>query len=1225
MLFAATAVLLTTGCHEPRTAQTPNQVSSVSVNIDAAMGGEVAVGNAKLIIPPNALDQDTEITLEMRAADATNDANDVVKGMVFDFGPDGLQFSEPAVLEFDVQANTFTQPGAVSKYDPNLGLWDQLGPTGSVYDPNLGLWDQTGDSSGMYDPNLGLWDSGDPDKLASGVPGFSEYATTLPGHGVYSCGIESAGTLCCWGLRETDCTGCQPAASAIPTTSDFIDVATGAWSDCGLKFDGSIECWGSNPPVAPSATDFVQLSMGRFHACGLKEDGSIDCFMAGGRAYDVPDPAGTDFVSVTSGDFHACGLRTNGSIDCWGVDRDGSATPPGGMGYVDVDAGSRHTCAVAGDGSIECWGSDISGLTRSPSGTNFTEVSVGVFAACALTDLGEVVCWGADYDVVTGTPNLSGYSQVVARHRHACAISPTGNTECWGQDISGSLAPPAGCLLPPEYEPSCEIGYEQGPNGCQDIDECALGGACDANATCTNTPGDFMCMCNSGFTGDGFTCMPDSTVEPAILAAGGLHNCQIVAGAIYCWGDNLYGQLGDGTNNPSPMAVRVGAATNWVSIAAGADHSCAINDGGELWCWGANFGGGLGDGSMTDSSVPVRESTNATNWAQVTAGVGHTCALNTAGEIYCWGEGMSGQLGDGTTGQQSNPTRENTNATNWAQVEAGGDHTCALDDMGNLSCWGGNFAGQLGNNMMGTDSSSPVMIGGGPWDDVALGGGHTCATRGGELFCWGSDIGGQLGINGGGDMDFPTPQRVGSDTDWAIPAAGGDNTCALKTSGDLWCWGYNLEGQVGAGDTMPYMVPVRVGMAGDWNNVQIPVIGQHTCGIRDTGETYCWGSNFDSQVGRPSSRPRPTMTSITPGTWSSVSAYGGEDIPFVLGLSSFACGIQDGGPFCWGYSAFDFNYPDYAVPVATTMGQTNWTQVSSSPTHACGLQNGAPRCWGANPDGGLGDATNMGSPGPVVASGTAADMDWTEVSAGSGFSCGIKSGGLWCWGRGLEGQLGDGQSTSTNTPAEVGATTGTAWSTVSAGHTHVCAIHGGDLYCWGGNSFGQLGNGTTTPDFVIPAMPTIMGTSFTSVSAGQEHTCAIDTGGNLLCAGDNTTGELGDGSTTPSTTFVTIGGALAPWSQVSVGRDNTCGIASNMVYCWGANQFGQVGDGTLVDASTPVAVNTTFTDWVEVTVGDVFTCGRRTGGEVHCWGDNGQGQMGDGSLRFLVPTLVSVP
>ncbi len=261
----------------------------------------------------------------------------------------------------------------------------------------------------------------------------------------------------------------------------------------------------------------------------------------------------------------------------------------------------------------------------------------------------------------------------------------------------------------------------------------------------------------------------------------------------------------------------------------------------------------------------------------------------------------------------------------------------------------------------------------------------------------------------------------------------------------------------------------------------------------------------------------------------------------------------------------------------------------------------------------------------MIPLGTDLDTDWTAVSAGSGFTCGIKSGALWCWGRGDEGQVGLGEPISYSSPNESGASTGSMWSTVSAGHTHTCGIHAGDLYCWGDNFYGQLGDGSTFPSLSIPAMPTIMGTSFASVAAGREHTCAIDDAGNLLCTGDNAFGELGDGTTNSSTNFIGVGGAQAPWSQVAVGRDTTCGVANGSAYCWGANPFGGLGDGTIADSSTPVAVATAFTDWVELSVGDVFTCGRRQGGQVHCWGDNGQGQMGDGSQRFLTPRPVALP
>ncbi len=1449
------------------TGETP---ASASVMVSASQGGEVRVAGGTLRVAAGALEQDTVITVEVSEPEDTL-ANSVVKGKVYTFGPEGLQFDPPAVLELDSSADPFSSPGAISKFEPNLGLWDEHGPTGSQYEPNLGLWDQTGDSADNYEPNLGLWDPGNPDMMATGVTGFSSFATTIPNHGSYSCGIDTAGGVCCWGLRVTDCSDCAPAPEPIPTSTDFVQVSAGAWSDCGLQSDGTIECWGSNPPAAPTEAGFVQVSTGRGHACGLKDDGTVACFMASDRDYDVPSPSVTDAVEVTAGDFHSCALRETGEITCWGPDRDGQLAAPSGSGFVQIDAGARHTCAVASDGTLRCWGSELNGINRAPSraGLSFTQVSVGVFAACGLTDAGGVVCWGADTDLVTGTPSDTGYVRVITRHRHACGVRDDGSFRCWGQEFGGSLTPPAGCGYPATEPVECQPGYMPVGAGCVDIDECGAGMAgCDANAACTNTPGSFECACEAGFSGDGFTCSDDdecadgtddcdanatctntsggftctcdagyvgdgvtcadedecaagtdncdanatctnnvggfdcacdagftgdgltctdddecaagtdncganatctnvpgsfdcacdtgytgdgitcvdedecsagtdncdvnatctntvgsfacacgsgfsgdgltcTDVDECLagtdncsadatctnsvgafscacvagyqgdgvtcadvdecaagtdncdvnatcannvgsfdctcddgftgdgvvctplasavseVAAGSFHNCALRSGEIFCWGDNLYGQLGDGTMTSSPAPVQVGSAANWVSLASGADHNCAINSVGELWCWGSNLNGELGDGTMMDSTVPVRESTNLTTWAQVTAGGAHTCAVTTGGELYCWGNGFFGQLGGGTTGvQQSNPTRETTNATNWSAVAAGGDHTCAIDNTGGLFCWGANFAGQIGDGTTGVDRPSPTGIGGGPWEAVVGGGAHTCATSGGELHCWGSNVGGQLGV--GDTNDRAAPTRVGVDTDWASPAAGSDDTCSSKSDGSMWCWGVNLDGQLGVGDTVDRSSPTQVGVDTDWGDVEIPVIGAHACGVK-AGIVVCWGANVEGQLGVPSSRSAPAGEIDAGSTWTSVSAFGGEDVDVMLGFSSYGCGIKNGAPWCWGWSAYDPSLTDSTTPVAGTSGDVDWTTVSSSSTHSCGLKGGAPRCWGDNADGGLGDGTNVASLSPVVVQGTGADNDWSVVNAGSGFSCGVKAGGLWCWGRGLEGQLGDGTSASRNTPVESGAATGTLWSDVSAGHTHTCGIHGSELYCWGGNAFGQLGNGSTIDLPIIDAMPTVMGTNFASVSAGMEHTCAIDASGNLHCTGDNTNGELGDGTTTPSTDFVIVAAGPAPWSQVSVGRDHTCGVAGGSAYCWGGNEFGQLGDGTRFGSSSPVAVSTSFTDWVEISVGDVFSCGRRSGGQVHCWGDNGQGQMGDGSLRFLTPRAVALP
>ena len=191
----------------------------------------------------------------------------------------------------------------------------------------------------------------------------------------------------------------------------------------------------------------------------------------------------------------------------------------------------------------------------------------------------------------------------------------------------------------------------------------------------------------------------------------------------------------------------------------------------------------------------------ATDWASVDVGVSYTCARKTSGRLYCWGLDGSGQLGNLADGDQSAPVQVAGAATDWASVSTGDTHTCARKTSGRLYCWGLDNAGQVGNGGTNTDQGTPAEVAGAAtdWSTVSAGAFHTCARKtSGRLFCWGFDDAGQLG-DGGTPTDRGAPVQVaGAATDWASVNAGG-SSCARNTTGDLHCWGDDTHGQLGDG------------------------------------------------------------------------------------------------------------------------------------------------------------------------------------------------------------------------------------------------------------------------------------------------------------------------------------------------------------------------------------------------------------------------------------------
>jgi len=241
----------------------------------------------------------------------------------------------------------------------------------------------------------------------------------------------------------------------------------------------------------------------------------------------------------------------------------------------------------------------------------------------------------------------------------------------------------------------------------------------------------------------------------------------------------------------------------------------------------------------------------------------------------------------------------------------------------------------------------------------------------------------------------------------------------------------------------------------------------------------------------------------------------------------------------------------------------------------------------------------------------AVGLTFSQLSVGYLQSCGVTtSGAAYCWGRNIDGQLGDGTTTDRTAPVLVLG--GLHVARVSTGWSHSCALTiSGAAYCWGFNANGALGDGTMT-NHITPE-PVLGGLSFAQVSAGSEYTCSVTTSGAAYCWGLNVHGQLGDGSLNSQSRPVPVLGTLI-FDQVGTGFDNTCGVTTERVaYCWGSNEFGQLGDGTTTDHTSPVLVLGGL-GFVQVSAGSEDTCGVITGGAAYCWGENDHFKLGDGTM-----------
>ena len=414
----------------------------------------------------------------------------------------------------------------------------------------------------------------------------------------------------------------------------------------------------------------------------------------------------------------------------------------------------------------------------------------------------------------------------------------------------------------------CEGGTCVGGNPvtCAPADQCHEAGTCSAatgqclqltkpdNTECddgnASTQND---VCVAGTCAGG----PSGCNLIGTLEAGGSSTCATWSdGSLFCWGSNSLGQLGDGSTVSRAAPTRV-QGTVWSAVAVSSGHSCALSTEGGLWCWGRNDYGQVGDTSTTQRLSPTPVS--GTDWARVSVPSSdsyHTCGIKTDGSLYCWGGNSFGQLGDDTTVGKTTPNPVAT--AEWASVSVGSFHTCAIKSDGRLFCWGDNYYGQLGIGYTYPSSKLvPTEVGGTDWGSVASGYAHTCAIKtSGVLYCWGSNSSGQLGV--GGSAQSYLPVQV-SGTGWAAVAAGGLHSCALKSDNTLRCWGYNYNGQLGDGTWGSRTSPWPVS-GSDWKSISAGAA--HTCAFKQDDSAWCWGSNSSGQLGDGGSASLSVPTKI---------------------------------------------------------------------------------------------------------------------------------------------------------------------------------------------------------------------------------------------------------------------------------------------------------------------------------------------------------------------------
>ncbi|MBN2722974.1 MAG: hypothetical protein JXR95_02770 [Deltaproteobacteria bacterium] len=465
------------------------------------------------------------------------------------------------------------------------------------------------------------------------------------------------GSVGCNNDCTLDLSQCESCGNSIVDEGEDCDGAVMPETMCSELagtgyYEGSLSC-GSN----------CLYDVSECNSCGngVKDDGE-EC-------------DGDDFGELSCADYNLRG----GSLSCNSCSVDTSGCF---QSFADMSVGAWHGCGIDNYGDIWCWGLNEADQTGtgiieseivvpskvlSTEVTSFAKVSAGAYHSCAVDIQGKIWCWGADPEVATvsiavrvNTPDEVIFTDVGSGAVFTCALDTLGGIWCWGQNGWGQLGVPL-------------------------------------STTTLNEP---------------------TKIETGILfssiSVGAYHVCATdTAGNAWCWGRNDQGQSGSGSSETrliNPTEVDMPPATDFVTIQVGGYHSCALNSSGSAWCWGRNTYGQVGNGEF-GSDIDNPESVDngiAYSWIKG-GGELHTCGVDTAGKLWCWGGNTYGNLGDGTTTPAYSPTEVDIENVLFTRVYPGNNYTCALDDTGAAWCWGNNGYGQLGNSTL-ENSYYPVPV-----------------------------------------------------------------------------------------------------------------------------------------------------------------------------------------------------------------------------------------------------------------------------------------------------------------------------------------------------------------------------------------------------------------------------------------------------------------------------------------------------------------------------------
>ena len=1125
--------------------------------------------------------------------------------------------------------------------------------------------------------------------------------------------------LWAWGRNDSYILG-SPANTYIFTPTninmgDVLQIAVKTSNVVVLSGVGAAWCWGENSVgqcgdnsvvdrkrsvAVVGGHSFTKVQAGDRFSVGLKGDsgevwawgynssGQLGDDTTGNKSSPIQVVGNHSFNDIIVGWSHTLALKSaSGEVWVWGLNNygqlgnlttDNKSSPTlvvGNHTFIELAGGMEHSLALKANGGAWAWGLNTSGQLGDNSiigksspvlvvgSHSFDKITAGQFYSAARKDSdGSAWSWGDGKQGQLGqtfalisrsSPVLvvgsHSFTQVVAGRSNTYGRKASGEIWAWGYAFWGTLglgketftkaspikilgggyATIAPCLGDTTFAKTADRWYAWGLN----------------ISTQTTLPYG----------------APDASYPQAILNSeyfiqwdGGQSRSLAIneVGHVYNWGLNPAIDVGKTVPRSSPHLIVPNHSFTKISKHYGQydNQSLGLKADGSIWSWGDKRYT-VGDGTITEVYSPSLV-VGDHSFIDVVSGEYHALALKANGEIWTWGGNGQGQLGDGTFVGKESPIKV-IGPYSFVAIGAGYRHSIAIEGSdGSCWTWGISQFGNLGLNAAVPNQSSPRLVVGNHSFVQVAGGYHFggALKANGEIWMWGHNNWGQVGDNTSNNRSSPVKVYSGL---YKSLSCGYDHSTALSTGDRAYCWGYNEYGQIGQGDAMfIYSRPMAVNGGHDF----LQAFAGYKCSTAlgmdlDVGEIWSWGLNQSGQCADESG-----------------SSY--EDVPVeAVGNHSFSQIFLTGGiktndsVWRWGQTPTGLHSLVWGKPTLTHLGTESFIQVAAGEFHAfMRKENGEVWTWGTNTYGQLGINTVDAKTSPVLVVGS---HSFDDIAGGGDHSMGVKGGdgAAWSWGRDFYGQLGDNWPRGVDFSSPVLVISDAANLVIGGLHSLFLDDTTGQVWSWGYNNLGQLGDSTRTNQYASPVQ--VVGNhSFIDIGGSGGYSCALKgSTGAAWSWGSGGSGVLGNNSIiSRSSPVVAVGnhsfvelafgwyatlarkanGEVWAWGSNNssspclgqatygdrsspvevIGNHNFTQIAGmagahivalkgadGSAWAWGSGTYYQIGDNAQAHRTSPVAVvgNHSF---IQVGVGHRHSGGLKADGSIWAWGYNDYGQLG---------------